>query len=154
FKDANTTSDLLNCFADLYRVWPDALLGTRIEELLSVVRDRLVVAPGVMHNYAHADWVPMPDLVRYGQVLRSASHLLSASQALSGAADPRTADVAASMVDTMLRIAWDSDKGGFHFAGSSFGPTKIEGTSILVRSKASWVQADGMKAMLTMAGIR
>ena len=34
YKDANTTSDLLKAFADLFRVWPDALLRTRLEEML------------------------------------------------------------------------------------------------------------------------
>src|SRR5829696_6160033 len=51
FKDANTTSDLLKAFADLYRVWPDPLLRTRLEEMLCIMRDRLVVAPGVMHMF-------------------------------------------------------------------------------------------------------
>ena len=26
----------------------------------------------------------------------------------------------------MLRVAWDRHKGGFHLAGSSFGPTYVE----------------------------
>src|SRR5690242_5250626 len=34
FKDANTTCDLLKGLADLYRVWPDAGLRERLEELL------------------------------------------------------------------------------------------------------------------------
>jgi mannobiose 2-epimerase len=151
FKDANTTSDLLKAFSDLYRVWPDTLLRKRLGEILAALRDRLVVAPGVMHMYAHADWTPLPDFVRYGQVLRSAVQLLSASQALTGAADPVTARVAGSMVDTMLRVAWDRHRGGFHLAGSSFGPTYVENTLIFERYKCWWPQADGMRALLTMA---
>jgi mannobiose 2-epimerase len=151
FKDANTTSDLLKCFSDLYRVWPDSLLRKRLEETLSILRDRLVVAPGVMHFFAHPDWTPLPDLARYGQILRSANHLILASEALAGAVDPVTERVARSMVDTMLRIAWDPDKGGFHLAGSSFGPTYIEDTVVFVRNKCWWAQADGMTVLLTMA---
>lgn len=151
FKDANTTSDLLKSFSDLYRVWPDALLRKRLEEMLYILRDRLVVAPGVMHMYAHPDWTPLPDFVRYGQVLRSANQLLSGSEALAGAVDPMAARVAKCMVDTMLRVAWDPDTGGFHLAGSSFGPTYIEDTTVFVRSKCWWPQADGMKALLAMA---
>ena len=151
FKDANTTSDLLKCFADLYRVWPDALLQKRLEEMLCIVRDRVVVAPGVTHMYFHPDWRPLPDFVRYGQVLRSANHLLFAAEALHGAADPLTAQVVKSMVDTMLRVAWDPAKGGFHLAGSSFGPVHIEETTIFVRDKSWWPQAEAMKAFLTMA---
>jgi mannobiose 2-epimerase len=152
-KDANTTSDLLGCFADLYRVWPDPLLKKRLEEMLSIVRDRMVVAPGVMHMYAHPDWTPLPDFVRYGQVLHSASFLISASKALFGTVDPVTKKVARAMIDAMLRVAWDSERGGFHFAGSSFGPEAIGGVVIFVKDKQWWIQADGMKALLAMAAL-
>jgi mannobiose 2-epimerase len=151
FKDANTTSDLLKCFSDLYRVWPDPLLRRRVEETLCIVRDRLVVPPGVMHMYAHPDWTPLPDIVRYGQIIRSANHLLAASEALAGTVDPITDRVARSMVDAMLRVAWDPKKGGFHVAGASFGPAYIENTVVFVRTKSWWPQADGMKALLAMA---
>ena len=151
FKDANTTSDLLKGFADLYRVWPDPLLRKRLEETLWIVRDRLVVAPGVMHMYAHPDWTPLPDVVRYAQILRAANHLLSASAALAGDVDPITGRVVRSMADTMLRAAWDPDKGGFHLAGSSFGPAYIEDTVVFARTKCWWAQAEGMKLLLTMA---
>jgi mannobiose 2-epimerase len=151
FKEANTTSDLLKSFADLYRVWPDPLLGKRLEEVLCIVRDRLVVAPGLMHMYAHPDWKPLPDVVRYGQILRTAIILLSASEALFGTLDSMTERIAKSMVDTMLRIAWDRDKGGFHLAGSSFGPLYLEDTVVFVRDKVWWAQADGLRALSAMA---
>jgi len=151
FKDANTTSDLLQAFSDLYRVWPEPRLRTRLEETLAILRDRLVVAPGVMHLYAHPDWTPLPDFVRYGQVLRSANHLLAASAALAGAVEPMTGRVAKSMVDTMLRIAWDRDRGGFHFAGSSFGPSYVEYIVVFERFKSWWPQAEGMRGLLAMA---
>ena len=151
FKDANTTSDLLKCFSDLYRVWPDMLLRKRLEELLCILRDRLVVAPGVLHFYTHPDWTPIPEFARYGQIVRLASHLVVASETLDGAVDPVTKQVASSMADTMLRIAWDPDKGGFYLAGSSFGPTYLEGDLVFVRTKCWWPQADGLKLLLTMA---
>jgi len=149
FKDANTTSDLLGGFSDLYRVWPDGLLRRRLEELLEILRDRLVVAPGVMHMYAHPDWTPLPDFVRYGQVLRSANHLLASPADLPGRA--ATERVARSMVDAMLRVAWDSERGGFHLAGSSFGPAYLEDVVVFVRGKCWWPQAEGMRALLALA---
>jgi len=154
FKDANTTSDLLKCFSDLYRVWRDALVQKRLEEMLCIVRDRFVVAPGVMHMYLHPDWRPLPDLVHYGQVLRSANHLLFAAEALHGAVDPLTTQVVRSMVDMMLRVAWDPAKGGFHFAGPSFGPLHVEKTILFVRDKSWWPQTEGMKVLLTMARLK
>jgi cellobiose epimerase len=151
FKDANTTSDLLKCFSDLYRIWADALVRKRVEELLCIVRDRLVVAPGVMHMYCHPDWTPLPDFVRYGQVLRSANFLIAASEALFVDVDHLTERVAKSMIDMMLRFAWDHNKGGFHLAGSGFGTTYIEYNAVFVSNKCWWVQAEGMKALLWMA---
>jgi cellobiose epimerase len=150
-KDANTNSDLLKAFADLYRVWREPLLRQRLEELLCIVRDRLVVAPGLMHMYANPDWTPLPDVVRYGQILRSAIILLAASDSLFGALDATTERTARSMVDTMLRIAWDRDHGGFHLAGSSLGPLRLEDTVVFVRDKVWWAQADGLRALLAMA---
>jgi mannobiose 2-epimerase len=151
FKDANTTCDLLKAFADLHRVWPDVRLSTRLEELLRIARDRLAVAPGVMHMYAHPDWRPVPDVARYAQILRAANHMLPASQALGGAIDPLTKQVAKSILDTMLRVAWDSDKGGFYLAGSSFGPAYVEDTVVFVRRKCWWAQAEGMRLLLAIA---
>src|SRR5262249_4912762 len=122
----------------------------RLEEMLCIVRDRLVVPPGVMHMYTHPDWTPLPDLVQYGQVIRSANFLVAASKALFGSVDPMTNQVAKSMIDTMLRGAWDPERGGFHFAGSSFEPTTPESVVIFAKDKRWWVQADGLKALLTM----
>jgi cellobiose epimerase len=151
FKDANTTSDLLKGFADLFRVWPDQLLRTRLEEMLCIVRDRLVVAPGVMHMHAHPNWAPLPDVVRYGHVLRAANLLIAGSTALTGTVDTTTAGVVKSMVDTMLGVAWDPGRGGFHAAGGSFPPTDIEGIKVFVRTKSWWPQAEGLRALLAMA---
>jgi cellobiose epimerase len=154
FKDANTTSDLLKCFLDLYRVWPDALLRRRIEELLSIIRDRLIVAPGIIHMFAHPDWTPVPDLLRYGQALRSASHILEASRALNGSVDATTAAVSRAVVDTMLSVAWDSERGGFYLAGPGLGPAFLEGNLAQLRSKVWWVQADGLRTLLAAAHLQ
>ena len=59
-----------------------------------------------------------------------------------------------SIVDTMLRVAWNTNRGGFHLAGSSFGPAHIESTVLFEKNKLWWVQADGLKALLTMARLR
>src|SRR5689334_4261989 len=151
YKDANTTSDLLKALSDLYRVWPDALLKERLYELLHVVRDRLVVAPGLMHMYTDPDWTPLPDFSRYGQVVRSAVQLLAAARSFDGAVDPLTSDVTKSMLDMMVRVAWDQERGGFHLAGSAFGPISLENATVFVPTKAWWPQAEGMRLFLEMA---
>jgi mannobiose 2-epimerase len=151
YKDVNTTSDLLKAFADLYRVCPDPLVRTRLDELLCIVRDRLAVPAGTIHMCAQPDWVPLPDVVRYGHVLRAANLMLAGSAALTGALDSKTAEVVKSIVDRMLTVAWDPRNGGFHAAGGSFAPTDVEGTKVFVRTKSWWPQAEGLKLLLAMA---
>ena len=151
FKDINTTSDLLKAFADLYRVWPDPLLRARLEEMLRIVRERFVVAPGTMHMCTHPDWTPVPDPVRYGHALRAANLLLAASAALTGTVDPATAGAVKSVVDHMLVVAWDPARGGFHAAGGSVPPVDIEGTKLFLKTKSWWTQAEGMRLLRAMA---
>jgi mannobiose 2-epimerase len=148
-KDANSTSDLLKCFSELYAVWPDPSLKRRLMELLAIVRDRLVVPPGAMHMYTHPDWTPLPEPVRYGQVIRSANILVLAAHAL-GEAGNATSRVAKSMVDAMLGAAWDRKNGGFNLAGSAFGSISVEDTVIYVGNKRWWPQAEGMTALALM----
>jgi len=150
-KDANTTSDLLKGLADLFRVWPDTLVRTRLEEMQCLTRDRLVVAPGALHMYVHPDWTPVPDIGRYGHTLRVANLLLAGARALTGAVEPTTARVVKSMLDTMLAVAWDPERGGFHSAGGTFGPLDVEGGKVFVRTKAWWPQAEGLRLLRAMA---
>lgn len=151
YKDVNTTSDLLKALADLYLLWPDPLLRSRLEEMLGIVRDRFVVPPGTMHMCTHPDWTPVPDVVRYGHALRAGNLMLAASAALGGDGDDATAGVVKSVADRMLAVAWDPGKGGFHAAGGSFAPTDVEGTKVFVRTKSWWCQAEGLKLLLAMA---
>ncbi len=150
FKDLNTTSDILKGLAELYQIWPDPLLRERLEETLHIVRDRMVVA-GFAHQFALPDWRPLPDPVRYGQVLRSAGIILTAAESLYGSPDPKTKKTAKSMVDMMLLFAWDPERGGFHTAGSALGPLELEDRTFFVPEKSWWVQADGLKVLLAVA---
>jgi len=102
-------------------------------------------------SQAGPNWVPLPDIVRYGHVLRASNILLAASAALTGAVDSTTAGVVKSLVDRMLDVAWDRARGGFHAAGGSFAPTDVEGTKVFVRTKSWWHQAEGLKLLLAMA---
>jgi mannobiose 2-epimerase len=151
FKDLNTTSDLLDCFSDLYRIWPDALVRERLQETLAIASARFYVRPGLMHQYMHPDWAPLPEIARYGQILHSVDHLLAASDALGEGPEAKTRQVARSIVDTMLRFAWDERKGGFSFAGPSFGPAHLEDIILYFRGKYWWVQTAGLKALLSVA---
>src|SRR5262249_2948424 len=45
-KDSNTNGDMLEAIADLYWVFSDVLLETRLREMFCLLRDRMFVPPG------------------------------------------------------------------------------------------------------------
>jgi mannobiose 2-epimerase len=151
FKDANTNADMFETIADLYRVSPDSALNKRLLEMLEIVRDRIIVAPGAVHMYFQRDWTPIPDFNRYGYGLNISNILARSSGELPPETHAKTARVIKSVVDTLLTYGWDKSKGGFFYGGSTFGPTYVEDLTILVDGKFWWVQAEGMRALLRMA---
>jgi mannobiose 2-epimerase len=66
YKSMNTHIHLLEAFTQLYEVWPDPTLRLRLEELLTIVRDKICVEPGVMNLYLTNQWQPIPDHDSYG----------------------------------------------------------------------------------------
>jgi mannobiose 2-epimerase len=151
FKDANTNADMFEAIADLYRVSPDTALNKRLLEMLEIVRDRLIVAPGAVHMYFQPDWTPVPDFNRYGYGLNITNILARSYRELLANTNDQTARVIKSVVDTLLTYGWDTSKGGFFYGGSTFGATYVEDMTILVDGKFWWLQAEGMRALLRMA---
>jgi mannobiose 2-epimerase len=109
------------------------------------------VRPGLFHSFVYPDWTPLPEMARYGQALHTVDHILAAAEALAGAPDPKTRQILGSLVDTMLRFAWDDERGGFHFGGPSFGRAYVEDMVLFIPNKYWWAQAAGLKALLSMA---
>lgn len=144
FKSMNSHIHLLEALTELYAVWPDRKLRSRLEELLLIVRDRICVPPGAMHLFFNPDWVPVPDHDSYGHDVETAFLLLEAAEALGAEHDPKTRTMARSLVDHALAYGWDFENGGFYYGGSSFG-------EIFNRDKSWWVQAEGLNALLLMA---
>jgi mannobiose 2-epimerase len=150
-KDTNTNGDMLEALVYLDRVCPDVTVKERLKEMFYLVRDRIMVAPGIAHMYFQPDWTPVPDVAQYAETLRKANILASSAVALGLSGDPGTAQVVKSVVDNLLRFAWDGPNGGFFFAGSAFGPTYVGETWIFVKKKFWWAQAEGLEALLMLA---
>jgi mannobiose 2-epimerase len=151
FKDANTLSDLLASFAELYAVWADPLLRRRLEELFVIIRDRFVVVPGATHMYMTPDWSPAPDFSRYFQTMHTTNHLMLAAETLGLRDDEATRSAVKSIADTLLRFGWDRQHGGFYFGGSTFGPTYVAGMRIMIEEKLWWGQTEGLSLLLRTA---
>jgi mannobiose 2-epimerase len=143
FKSMNTHIHLLEAFTQLYEVWPDPALRQRLEELLSIVRDKICVEPGAMNLYFTAAWQPIPDHDSYGHDVETAYLMLETDEVLHHSASPQTEHMAKMLVDHALAYGWDQKNGGFFREGTTFG--KAEDTY-----KEWWVQVEGLNALLLM----
>jgi mannobiose 2-epimerase len=143
FKSMNTHIHLLEAFTQLYEVWPDPTLRQRLEELLSIVRDKICVEPGAMNLYFTPAWQPIPDHDSYGHDVETAYLMLETDEVLHHTASPQTERMAKLLVDHALAYGWDQKNGGFFREGTTFG--KAEDTY-----KEWWVQVEGLNALLLM----
>lgn len=143
FKSMNTHIHLLEAFTELYKVWPDPTLRSRLEELLAIVRDRICVQPGVMNLYFTNAWQPIPDHDSYGHDVETAYLMLETDEVLHHRASEKTERMARMLVDHALAYGWDHQNGGFFREGTTFG--KAEDTM-----KEWWVQMEGLNALLLM----
>ncbi len=143
YKSMNTHIHLLESFSQLYEVWKDDIVRKRLEELLTIVRDKICVQPGVMNLYFTNDWRPIPDHDSYGHDVETAYLMLEAEDVLGVAHDPRTERMARMLVDHALAYGWDNDMGGFYEEGTTFGKAED-------KRKEWWVQFEGLNSLLLM----
>jgi mannobiose 2-epimerase len=143
YKSMNTHIHLLESVAQLYEVWKDETVRKRLEELLSIVRDKICVEPGVMNLYFTNDWRPIPDHDSYGHDVETAYLILEASDLLGQSGDPKTERMARMLVDHALAYGWDDTYGGFYREGTTVGAAED-------MKKEWWVQMEGLNALLLM----
>ncbi len=121
YKSMNSHIHLLEALTELYRVWPDATLRARVEETLSVVRDKICVEPGVMDLYFTNDWRAIPGPDSYGHDVETAYLMLETDEVLHHQASEKTERMAKMLVDHALAYGWDKVNGGFFQNGPTFG---------------------------------
>ncbi|MEJ7586734.1 MAG: AGE family epimerase/isomerase [Ferruginibacter sp.] len=164
YKDQNSSIHLLEAFTELYNVWPDPLLKTRLHELLILIRDTLVTSKGYLQLFFTPDWKPVSyrdsskdlvlqhrnlDHVSFGHDVETAFLMMEASEALGIHEDPKTLATGKRMVDHALANGWDSRSGGFYDEGYYFNnEARID---IIRDSKNWWAQAEGLNTLLIMA---
>jgi mannobiose 2-epimerase len=143
YKSMNTHIHLLESISQLYEVWKDEAVRRRLQEMLSIVRDKICVEPGVMNLYFTNDWRPIPDHDSYGHDVETAYLMLEAEDVLGVPHDPRTEKMARMLVDHALAYGWDEKLGGFYDHGTSFGEVED-------KRKVWWVEMEGLNALLLM----
>ena len=166
YKDQNSSIHLLEAFTELYSVWPDKLVRLRLQEMLFLIRDKMVTNQGYLTLFFKPDWTPVSfkdssevfiikhknlDHVSFGHDVETAFLMQEASQLLGFKNDIKTLAIGKKMVDHALKNGWDNRVGGFYDEAYYFkGRDTI---SILFDSKNWWAQAEGMNTLLIMADL-
>lgn len=146
-KTYNTHLHLMEAFAELYREWPEATLGTRLDELIAIntctVRD-----PAHRSNVDawHPDWrvVNTPRNLRasYGHDVECAWLVLDAWRA-RGRSPALLRSWAEDLSDTSVRLGYDTQHGGLFYAGPLGRPADD-------LRKEWWVQAEALVGFLEL----
>jgi mannobiose 2-epimerase len=151
YKDQNSSIHLLEAFTELYSVWPEPLVKERLQEMLLLIRDKLITSKGYLNMFFTADWTPLSfrdsskavilqhkylDHVSFGHDVETAYLMLEASHALGWKNDTVTLMTGKRMVDHSLRNGWDKTIGGFYDEGYYFKSSDT--LSIIFDSKNWW----------------
>jgi cellobiose epimerase len=163
-KDQNSSIHLLECFTELYKVWPDELLKQRLNSLMKIIRDTIVTEKGYMNLFFSSDWKPVSfkdssenvrnrniefDHVSFGHDIEIAYLLIEASEALGRENDSTIHRIAKKLVDHTMNNGWDEKNGGIFDAGYYFNnESEIK---IVRKTKEWWSQAEAMNSLLIMS---
>ena len=166
YKDQNSSIHLLEALTELYSVLPDSLVRERLQEMLFLIRDRIVTPKGYLVLFLTPDWTPVSfrdfpdsviekhhnlDHVSFGHDIETAYLMLESSHALGLENDTTTMRVAKRMVDHALENGWDDTVGGFYDEGYYFKDKP--GITITHDTKNWWAQAEGLNSLLLMADL-
>ena len=160
-KDYNSSIHVMEALTELYRVWPDSLVRTRLEEMFYLIRDTFVHPDGYLQLFFKPDWTLVSrgpavagdeagqwfrDHFTYGHDVETAFLLLETAHILGWGENEQTHHIAKQLVDHSLASGWDPENGGFFDAGV---PSET-GIRIVNRHKSWWGQVEGMNALLLM----
>lgn len=143
YKSMNAHIHLLEAYTELYHVWPDQMVKTRIIELIGLVKDKMFVEPGCLHMQYTRDWRPLPGPNSYGHDIETTFLLDEAEEAI-GQRDPEVAIIGKKLADHALEFGWDTVNGGLYFEGAGYGGT-------IDTRKEWWAQAETANTLLLLA---
>ena len=163
-KDYNSSIHILECFTELYKVWPDKLLKQRLEALLGFVRDIMINEKGYLELYFSGDLKHISfhdsdkrtiennyllDHITFGHDVETAYLMLEASEVLELKNDTKTIAAAKKMVDHSLLYGIDKSVGGLYDGGYYFD--NDDKPTIVKETKEWWAQVEAVNSFLLMA---
>jgi cellobiose epimerase len=164
YKDQNSSIHILEALTELYHVWPQSLVRLRLQEMLYLIRDKLVTKQGYLILFFQPDWTAVSfrdsseasvlkhrylDHVSFGHNVETTYLMLEASHALGLKSDTLTEIIGKRMLDHALKNGWDKNVGGFYDEGYYFKDRDT--ITITLPTKNWWAQAEGMNTLLLMA---
>ena len=81
-KTMNSHLHLLEAYANLYRVWPDASLREAVERLLELTGGRIMAPSGHLQLYFRRDWSVLPGGLSYGHDIETSWLALECAYAI------------------------------------------------------------------------
>lgn len=84
-KTMNSHLHILEAYANLYQVWPDEGLKSRVEALLDIIGTRVMDPSGHLQLYFRRDWSVLPGGVSYGHDIETSWLALECAFALRDA---------------------------------------------------------------------
>ena len=88
-KTMNSHIHLMEAFAALYRVWPDAALEAELMQLLEIVSVRMTGPDGHLRLYFEKDWTPLPGPASPGHDIETSWLILECAGAVGCAESVR-----------------------------------------------------------------
>jgi mannobiose 2-epimerase len=163
-KDQNSSIHLIEGFTELYKVWKDDHLKSRINELLVIIRDTITTGKGHMNLFFRQDWSPVYytdetyrggesehlfDHISFGHDIETAYLLLEASEVIGIVNDTKTYRISKKMADHTIINGWDHELGATFDAGYYFGDQ--DEITILNKHTQWWVSTESFHTMLIMS---
>ena len=134
-KTMNSHLHLLEAYANLYTVWPDALLKERVAELLDILTGKIMAPSGHLQLYFDRSWNPLPGGISYGHDIETAWLSLECAFAL------RDADAVNRIRPAAALMARAGDEG--LLPDGSMIYERLPGGA-LDESRQWWVQAESV----------
>jgi mannobiose 2-epimerase len=146
-KSVNTHLHVMEAYAELARATGDPRVRRSLGEALDVIRRFYPSEPSGRGEYRRPDWepahTPSDGLFSYGHFIEYAWLRRGAEQVLG---TPDDSELVA-IVDEMLDVAFDRERGGLYFRGPVLGPPTDH-------SKVGWAQAETICALTEAAQTR
>ncbi len=136
-KSMNTHLHVMEGFVNLYRVWPDAVLKTRIEALIRIFLDHIISAEtNHLILFFDDEWNSKSSTVSYGHDIEAAWLVQEAAEVIGDEDLLREVRTVSVLLADAAAEGLDKDGGLWY----EYEPA----TNHLVKEKHSWPQAEAM----------